>query len=147
MPKIKTLRTRRPPPGWELIEPTLQEFDQRLQDIQSEPTEAKRRLESMWPLMRLIHQRSRYIYDLFYRKREISRELYDYCLQEQYADAPLIAKWKKSGYEKLCCMMCVQNTAHNYSTTCICRVPKDKLEEGKLVECRHCGCRGCASGD
>ena len=24
------------------------------------------------------------------------------------------------------------------------RVPKGKLEEGKIVECVHCGCRGCS---
>lgn len=27
------------------------------------------------------------------------------------------------------------------------QVPKANLPEGKLVECCHCGCRGCASGD
>lgn len=35
----------------------------------------------------------------------------------------------------------------NYKTTCICRVPKADLEEGKLVMCKHCGCRGCGSSD
>jgi len=74
-------------------------------------------------------------------------DLYDYCCREKYADASLIAKWKKSGYEKLCCLMCIQQKNHNYGTTCICRVPKDKLEEGKIVECTHCGCRGCSSSD
>ena len=73
--------------------------------------------------------------------------MYEYCLREKFADPNLIAKWKKPGYEKLCCLMCIQQKNHNFNTTCICRVPKDKLEEGKLVECNHCGCRGCASGD
>lgn len=147
MPKIRTLRTRRPPPGWDLIEPTLSEFARKIQEVHNEPTEAKRRTETMWPLMRLIHQRSRYIFELYYRQHEISRELYEYCLAEKYADAPLIAKWKKPGYERLCCLLCIETSAHNFGTTCVCRVPKDKLEEGKVVECRHCGCRGCASGD
>lgn len=35
----------------------------------------------------------------------------------------------------------------NVGNVCICRVPKSKLEEGKLVQCKHCGCRGCCSGD
>lgn len=47
---------------------------------------------------------SRYIFDLFYKKKEISRELYEYCLREKWADANLIAKWKKSGFERLCCL-------------------------------------------
>jgi bud site selection protein 31 len=47
---------------------------------------------------------SRYIYELFYKKKEISRELYEYCLTEKWADPALIAKWKKSGFERLCCL-------------------------------------------
>ena len=27
------------------------------------------------------------------------------------------------------------------------QVPKANLPDGKIVECCHCGCRGCASGD
>lgn len=90
---------------------------------------------------------SRYIFDLFYKKKDISRELYEYCIREGWANASLIAKWKKQGYEKLCCVMCIQQKNHNYKTTCICRVPKEKLAEDKIVECIHCGCRGCASND
>lgn len=47
--------------------------------------------------MKLHHQRSRYIYDLYYKRRGISKELYDFCIKEGYADANLIAKWKKVG--------------------------------------------------
>ena len=44
---------------------------------------------------------SRYIYDLYYEKEAISKQLYDYLLKNGYADANLIAKWKKQGYEKV----------------------------------------------
>jgi hypothetical protein len=44
---------------------------------------------------------SRYIYDLYYEKEAISKELYDFLLKNKYADANLIAKWKKQGYEKV----------------------------------------------
>ncbi|PGG98919.1 cell cycle control protein cwf14, partial [Polytolypa hystricis UAMH7299] len=43
---------------------------------------------------------SRYIYDLYYEKEAISKKLYDWLLKNNYADALLIAKWKKQGYEK-----------------------------------------------
>lgn len=56
-------------------------------------------------------------------------ELYDYCLNENIADKNLIAKWKKQGYENLCCLRCIQTRDTNFGTTCICRVPKAKLEE------------------
>ncbi|KNA02637.1 hypothetical protein SOVF_216830 [Spinacia oleracea] len=50
------------------------------------------------------------------------------------------------GYERLCCLRCIQPRDHNFGTTCVCRVPKH-LREEKVVECVHCGCKGCASGD
>lgn len=46
---------------------------------------------------------SRYIYDLYYEKEAISKQLYDWLLKNSYADANLIAKWKKQGYEKVSC--------------------------------------------
>lgn len=147
MPKVKTLKAKKTPEGWELIEPTLTELANQMRDAENDTGEGKRKAETLWSIWRLHHQRSRYIFDLFYKKKEISRELYEYCLREGWADKTLIAKWKKSGYEKLCCLLCIQAKDHNYGTTCICRVPKAKLEEGKIVQCIHCGCRGCASGD
>ncbi|XP_016121521.1 protein BUD31 homolog [Sinocyclocheilus grahami] len=126
MPKVK--RSRKPPPdGWELIEPTLDELDQKMREV-----------------FRLHHQRSRYIFDLFYKRKAISRELYEYCIKEGYADKNLIAKWKKQGYENLCCLRCIQTRDTNFGTNCICRVPKGKLEVGRIIECTHCGCRGCS---
>lgn len=56
-------------------------------------------------------------------------ELYEFCLKEGYADKNLIAKWKKQGYENLCCLRCIQCRDTNFGTNCICRVPKAKLEE------------------
>ena len=86
----------------------------------------------------------RYVFDLFYKRKAISRELYDFCIKEKIADGNLIAKWKKQGYENLCCLRCIQTRDTNFATNCICRVPKSKLEEGRIVECIHCGCRGCS---
>lgn len=133
---------------------------------ETEPHEGKRKQESLWPIFKIHHQKSRYIYDLYYRRKAISRgeisliilfpylffsylyflfsELYDYCLNENIADRNLIAKWKKVGYENLCCLRCIQHRDTNFGTNCICRVPKGKLEEGRIVECIHCGCRGCS---
>lgn len=120
---------------------------------ENDPHEGKRKPETTWPILRIHHQMSRYIFDL-YRKKEMVKgsfylisALYEYCIREKWADENLIAKWKKPGYEKLCCLMCIQQKNHTFGTTCICRVPKDKLEEGKIIECNHCGCRGCASCD
>jgi len=147
MPKVRTVRNRarKPPEGWDLIESTIEELDAKMREAESESHEGKRRAEALWPIFKIHHQRSRYIYDLFYKRKAISRELYDYCINNRIADAALIAKWKKQGYENLCCLRCIQVRDTNFGTNCICRVPREKLEEGKnIVECIHCGCRGCS---
>ncbi|EZG43631.1 BUD31-like protein [Gregarina niphandrodes] len=149
MPNIRTLQKgKRPPPGWDLLEPTLVELEAKMRQAEKEPHEGKRKCESLWPVFKLHNQRSRYIYDMFYTKKAISRELYDYCLREKWADAGLIAKWKKNGFEKLCCLKCIEAAATNFGSACICRVPKkDQPEDKLLIECVNCGCRGCASTD
>ena len=67
--------------------------------------------------MRITHIRSRYIYDLYYKREAISRELYDWLLEQGYADAALIAKWKRTGYEKLCCVRCIQARVRGGTST------------------------------
>ncbi|CAK5263159.1 unnamed protein product [Mycena citricolor] len=139
MPKIKTTRTKRPPEGFEEIEAILDDYAKKMRDAENESHEGKRKAESLWPIMRISHTRSRYIYELYYKREAISRELYDWLLKEGYADANLVAKWKKSGYEKLCCLRCIQTKDMNYQgSTCVCRVPKAQLRAGTIVECVHC---------
>ncbi|XP_072145987.1 protein BUD31 homolog isoform X9 [Dermacentor andersoni] len=111
---------------------------------ETESHEGKRKVESLWPIFKIHHQKSRYVFDLFHKRKAISKELYEYCIREGLADRNLMAKWKKQGYENLCCLRCIQTRDTNFGTNCICRVPKAKLEEGKIVECVHCGCRGCS---
>ena len=146
MPKIRGLRPNtKTPEGWDLIEPTLEELEGKMREAESESHEGKRKVESLWPIFQIHHQRSRYIYDLFHKRKAITRELYDFCLKHKIADQALIAKWKKQGYENLCCLRCVQVRDTNYGTNCICRVPKSSLdEEKKIIQCVHCGCRGCS---
>ena len=146
MRRIQTLNSKKPPKGFDIIEPQITELIQRLKDAENAPSEGKRKVESIWPILRIHHQISRFIYETF-KKKEISRDVYEYCIDQKIADAKLIAKWKKKGYEKLCCLSCIQNKNNNNNTTCICRVPKDKLEFGRKIECIHCGCGGCASCD
>uniref|UniRef100_A0A0D9V801 Uncharacterized protein n=1 Tax=Leersia perrieri TaxID=77586 RepID=A0A0D9V801_9ORYZ len=132
MPKIKTSRVKYPK-GWELIEPTIRELDAKMREAENDTHDGKRKCEALWPIFRISHQRSRYIYDLYYRRKEISKELYEFCLDQGHADRNLIAKWKKPGYERLCCLRCIQTRDHNFATTCVCRVPKH-LREEKVAE-------------
>jgi len=146
MPKIRTSKSKPPPEGFEEIEADLDELQRKMREAESESHEGKRKNESLWSVIRINHQRSRFVFDLFFKDKKISRELFAYLLKEQWADAALIAKWKKPGFSHLCCLQCVMGSAHNHGGACICRVPRRELD-GKLVECQACGCRGCCSGD
>ena len=132
MTRIKRFGSKQPPDGWQDIEPTLNDITDAMREAERAPHDGRRRCESIWPIMRYHHQRSRYIYELYYKKGEISSELYNYCIKEKWADAGLIAKWKKEGYEKLCCLQCIQTGDQQFLTTCICRVPKKKREQQRV---------------
>ncbi|GLT51271.1 hypothetical protein SLA2020_246920 [Shorea laevis] len=92
MPKVRTNRTKYPD-GWELIEPTLRDLDAKMREAQNDPHDGKRKCEALWPIFKISHQKSRYIFDIYYKRNEISTELYELCLG--YGDRNLIAKWKK----------------------------------------------------
>ena len=102
MPRIRTTRTKQPPEGFEDIENVstnqysvftlnlpqiLDDYAKKMRDAENESHEGKRKAESLWPIMRISHGRSRYIYELYYKREAVSRELYDWLLKEGYADA------------------------------------------------------------
>jgi bud site selection protein 31 len=113
MPKIRTSRTKKAPEGFEEIEPVsidlshrakplltgykiLDDYGRKMRDAENESHEGKRKSESLWPIMRISHARSRYIYELYYKREAISKELYDWLLKEKYADAKQV--------QDLCCV-------------------------------------------
>lgn len=154
MPKVTPSKFKKQPPeGYDKIKPTLLKFSAKLQEAESKPLQLNRpKHESTWEITKLYHQRSKYIYDLYYKKKLISKPLYDWLIKNKFADKELIAKWKKQGYEHLCCLKCIQVTETNNNTTCICRVPRASLNNGAEngetdVRCITCGCRGCSSSD
>eukprot|EP01028_Stygiella_incarcerata_P006222 TRINITY_DN25489_c0_g1_i1.p2 TRINITY_DN25489_c0_g1~~TRINITY_DN25489_c0_g1_i1.p2 ORF type:complete len:148 (+),score=28.55 TRINITY_DN25489_c0_g1_i1:102-545(+) len=144
--RIRSSR-KRPPAGWDEIEPQFEEFERQMREAENEGHEGKRKCELTWKITQINHERTRYLHDLYHKDKKISKELYDFCVKHKLVDAALLSKWKKSGYEKLCCMKCISND-HNFGGVCICRVPKEKRADGGApIECKHCGCRGCASCD
>ena len=71
---------------------SLAEFTKKMRDAENETHEGKRKAEALWPIMRLNHARSRYVYELFYKRKAISRKLYDWLVKEKYADAGYVHK-------------------------------------------------------
>lgn len=103
MPAIRHASKRKPPPeGFSDIEDDLIVFSNKMKDAQNKPPPPGPKYKAQWEVFQISHQRSRYIYELYYEKEAISKQLYDWLLKNGYADAMLIAKWKKQGYEKVC---------------------------------------------
>ena len=84
------------------------------------------------------------MYALHYTKKEISRELVDFCIREKVVDGNLMAKWKKPGYEFLCSVAAINKGSTNFGTTSVCRVPL-RLRSGKIGPSTETGCISCAS--
>ncbi|ODV79508.1 Bud site selection protein 31 [Suhomyces tanzawaensis NRRL Y-17324] len=159
MPKASRIKKNAPPPaGYDKVSPTLTKLQAKLKQAQVAQSvrtgsSASTKQLSLWPIMQINHQISRYVYDMYYKRKLISRELYDWLLVQSYVNGDLIAKWKKQGYEHLCCVQCIMVQDKNHKNACVCRVPKATLlkngdeESTKAVECVTCGCRGCASTD
>jgi bud site selection protein 31 len=103
MPAIRHASKRKAPPaGFSDIEDDLLIFSNKMKDAENATSSNAPRHQALWPIFQISHQRSRYVYELYYEKEAISRELYEWLLKNGYADAMLIAKWKKTGYEKVC---------------------------------------------
>ena len=69
----------------------LDDYAKQMRDAENESHEGKRKAEALWPIMRINHARSRYIYDLYYKRKLIEKPLYDWLLKQGYADAKYVA--------------------------------------------------------
>eukprot|EP00472_Partenskyella_glossopodia_P011501 CAMPEP_0197529024 /NCGR_PEP_ID=MMETSP1318-20131121/27056_1 /TAXON_ID=552666 /ORGANISM="Partenskyella glossopodia, Strain RCC365" /LENGTH=193 /DNA_ID=CAMNT_0043084343 /DNA_START=96 /DNA_END=677 /DNA_ORIENTATION=- len=110
--------------------------------------EGIRKNETTWPITKYHWLRNRYIYEAYYKKKIISRELYEFLVRNKVADGALIAKWKKPGFEFLCSTLAIDKSASNFGTTSICRVPLNKRsQEQQVLPAVNTGCVSCASCD
>lgn len=100
MPAMRSTGSRqKPPAGFDDIEDDLLIFSNKMKDAEAASSANVPRHAVHWPIFQISHQRSRYVYDLYYEKEAISKQLYEWLLKKGYADSQLIAKWKKHGYE------------------------------------------------
>merc|ERR1712046_256996 len=120
--RLKILR-KKPPAGWNQLEDQIEEFERRMKEAVDEPHEGKRKAETTWKIHRIHWEKNRYIFEQHFVEKNISKPLYEYLTREKIADGPLIAKWRKPGYEYLCSLSAIDTRNTNYGTSSICRVP------------------------
>ena len=70
---------------------------------------------------------------MYKRYKMITKEIYDYCVEQKLCDAALVAKWRKPGYERLCSTMAINSKNSKFGTVSICRVPRQNLSKGQVV--------------
>ncbi len=58
-----------------MIEEVIEDFEQQLKDAVSEENEGKRKCEASWKIHRIHWEKNRFIYDLMYVRKVMSREL------------------------------------------------------------------------
>lgn len=140
------MKARKAPPGMELVRERLEEFESETREALNTPADDKRRNEITWPMHKLHYRKNRYLYEMHYKKREISKQLLDYLIHEKIADGKLISKWRRPGYETVCSLVAITKLNTNYKSVNICRVPLAQ-RKGQILPNVLTGCVTCASGD
>jgi bud site selection protein 31 len=145
---IRNKGREKPPIGWDLIEEVIEDFERQMKDAVTEDLDQKRKCESLWKIHRIHWEKNRFIFDLMFRRKVISKELYEWLVRKKVVDSTLISKWRKPGYEILCSMMAIQKSATNFGTTSHCRVPiRDRTQSVAITPNVKTGCISCCSGD
>lgn len=72
---MRRLKGRTPPEGWDQLEATVEDYERQMRDAVAEDHEGKRRNETTWRIHRLHFEKNRFIYDLMYKRKALSREL------------------------------------------------------------------------
>jgi len=140
------LKRRRAPAGIEVVADALERYERLMRDAVAESTDGKTRAETTWRVTKIHWQRNRHVYDLYHGAKAISRELYDWLARERVVDGPLLAKWRKPGYERLCSLGVIARGGTAFGTTGVCRVPLAQ-RRGAITPNVATGCVSCASGD
>ena len=78
----RRLKGKAPPEGFEMIESAIEDFEMQMKDAVNEEHEGKRKNELTWRIHRIHWEKNRLIYDLMYKRKALSRELYDYLCRE-----------------------------------------------------------------
>ena len=77
MPKRKwgySKKKHNKPKGYQYLENTLQALDNELREAMNSSHQGKTKRESLWPIHQINNQRSRYIYNMYYKYKKISKD-------------------------------------------------------------------------
>ncbi|OHT02488.1 G10 protein [Tritrichomonas foetus] len=145
MNRVRRRKEIQPPPGWDDVKDLILSLNEDMRIAEATNNDANSSQEQLWTVLRCNWKRSRPVFEMYWRQKSMSKDLYEWILKNNYADRDLINAWRRPGYDRLCCVACIsKNTDHG--GVCLCRIPKAQRKQ-KEFKCIHCGCPGCFSGD
>merc|ERR1711976_1024194 len=110
-------------------------------------TAQKRNCESSWKIHRIHWEKNLFIFDLMYRRKIMSKNMFEWLIKENMADRTLIEKWRRPGFNTICSLMAIQKSSHNYRTTSHCRVPiAQRPPQLAITPNVKTGCISCYAG-
>lgn len=71
----RRLRGKKLPAGWDKIEDVIEDFEAQMKDAVNEDHAGKRRAELPWKVHRVHWEKNRFVFDLMYQRKVMSREL------------------------------------------------------------------------
>lgn len=134
--RIKKLQNSiQPPAGWDDVMPIFLNLDHQFIVEDSRIPDDFIPREQYVRIQKANYKRTRELYNQRFIYKNISKELYQWIINQNLVDKNLLEKWQKPGFERLCCLDC---------ENCVCHMEQDKnAPEDK--KCARCFCHGCAS--
>ena len=71
----RRLKNKKPPEGWELIEEVIEDFEGQMKEAVNEEHEGRRKNELAWKIHRIHWEKNRFVFDLMYQRKVMSKEL------------------------------------------------------------------------
>ena len=71
----RRLKNKRVPAGFDQIEEVIEDFENQMKEAVNEEHDGLRKNQSSWKIHRLHWEKNRFIYDLMYKRKVMSREL------------------------------------------------------------------------
>jgi bud site selection protein 31 len=71
----RRLKNKRVPAGFEQIEEVIEDFENQMKEAVNEEHDGLRKNQSSWKIHRLHWEKNRFIFDLMYKRKVMSKEL------------------------------------------------------------------------
>jgi G10 protein len=110
---MRRLKGRAPPEGWELLESTIEDFEAQMRDAVAEDHDGKRKNETTWRVHRIHFEKNRFIFDLMYKQKALSKEL----VRVPFAAPRVSPRLRALGAPKR--TLCVSVVARRSRTACL----------------------------